>query len=191
MDLPWGDERTKQFATNIGLITSNGPYGYNIMAAEWTHQLSYSPGLIGVSIDQKNATHSNIIKKKVFGVNLCAYDQNILSSISGGSSGKLVDKIGAIKELGFEFFKAKKIDVLMVKGASMQAECKLIRKIIFGDHTTFVGEVIELYPAGQKEPLILYHNKYWKVGDNIPRPQQQEMIIIKGILEKHKKDNKK
>ena len=29
MDLPWGDARSIQFVTNVGLITSNGPYGYN------------------------------------------------------------------------------------------------------------------------------------------------------------------
>ena len=46
MDLPWGDEKTTKFVTNVGLITSNGPYGYNIIAAEWTHQVSYSPSLI-------------------------------------------------------------------------------------------------------------------------------------------------
>ena len=62
MDLPWGDERTKQFVTNVGLITSNGPYGDNVMAAEWAHHVSYEPGLIAVCINPKDATHKNIGK---------------------------------------------------------------------------------------------------------------------------------
>jgi hypothetical protein len=37
MDLLWNDRRTRQFVTNVGLITSDGPLGTNIMAAEWTH----------------------------------------------------------------------------------------------------------------------------------------------------------
>jgi hypothetical protein len=33
MDLLWNDRRTRQFVTNVGLITSDGPLGPNIMAA--------------------------------------------------------------------------------------------------------------------------------------------------------------
>jgi flavin reductase (DIM6/NTAB) family NADH-FMN oxidoreductase RutF len=49
MDLQWNDRRTRQFLTNVGLITTNGPLGPDIMAAEWTHHISYSPSLISVS----------------------------------------------------------------------------------------------------------------------------------------------
>lgn len=187
MNLPWGDERTKQFVTNVGLITSNGPYGHNIMAAEWTHQVSYEPGLIAVCINPKDATHKNIEKTKEFGVNLCAYNQNVTSSVAGGNSGKSVNKIDALKELGFKFFKANKINVLMTEGATVQLECKLVKKIKLGDHTTFVGEVVEAYPLSGKAPLVYYNQKYWKVGDNIPKPSQEELDKIKGVIEKHKK----
>ena len=32
MDLVWGDEKTRQFITNVGLVTTSGPFGHNIMA---------------------------------------------------------------------------------------------------------------------------------------------------------------
>ena len=50
MELPWNDPRSNKFATTIGLITSSGSSGPNIMACEWTHHLSYNPGLIAVSL---------------------------------------------------------------------------------------------------------------------------------------------
>ena len=187
MNLPWGDERTKQFVTNVGLITSNGPYGYNIMAAEWTHHVSYKPGLIAVCINPNDATHANIAKTKEFGVNLCAYDQNVISSVAGGNSGKSVNKMEALKELGFKFFKAKKINVLMVEGASVQLECKLVKTLKLGDHTTFVGEVIEAYLLSGKAPIVYYNQKYWKIGDNIPKPAPEEIERINSVIEKHKK----
>lgn len=186
MDLAWGDERTKQFVTNIGLITSNGPYSDNVMAAEWTHHISYEPGLIAVCIRPSDATHSNITKTKEFGVNLCASDQNVISSIAGNNSAKQVDKIGALKELGFRFFKAKKINVLMVEGAAMSAECKLVKKIKLGDHTMFVGEVVEAYDKG-KEPLVYHSHRYWKLGNNIAKPIQEELDKINSVVEKYKK----
>ncbi len=188
MDLAWGDERTKQFVTNVGLITSNGPYDNDIMACEWTHHVSYEPGLMAVCINPRDATHANIAKTKEFGISLCASDQNVISSISGGYSGKKYNKIEALKELGFKFFKAKKINVFLVEDAAMNVECKLVEKIKLGDHTTFVGEVIELYPVSGKEPLVYHAQKYWKIGQNIAKPPQQELDMIKKVIEKYKKN---
>ena len=187
MNLPWGKESTKVFVTNVGLITSNGPRGYDIMACEWTHQVSYEPGLIAVCINPKDATHDNISKTKEFGVNLCASDQNVLSSISGRNSGRNVNKIEALKELGYSFFKSKKINVLMVEGAAMNAECRLVQELKLGDHMAFVGEVVELYPVSGKEPLVYHSQKYWKLGQNIPKPQQEQLDRISNVIEKHKK----
>ena len=117
MDLPWNDERSNQFITNVGLVTSNGPFGPNVMACEWTHHISYQPGLIAVSVGHTKATVENIRNSKEFGVNLCASDQSVLSSVAGGYTGSMYDKVNALKELGFEFYKAKRIIPLMVKGA--------------------------------------------------------------------------
>ena len=75
----------------------------------------------------------------------------------------------------------------MVEGASVQLECKLVNKIKLGDHTTFVGEVIEAYPLSGKAPLVYYNQKYWKVGDNIPKPSQEELDKINSVIEKYKK----
>ena len=157
------------------------------MSAEWTHQVSYSPGLIAACIGSRHATHPNIKKSKEFGVNLAAYDQNILASIAGSSSGKDVDKISALKELGYKFFKAKKIDVFMLEGAAMSAECKLFKTIELGDHTMFVGEVVELYPVG-KEPIVYHAGKYWKLENQVTKPTQEERDKIREIVEKYRKN---
>ena len=187
MDLPWGDEKTVQFITNVGLVTSNGPYGNNIMACEWTHQVSYSPGLVAVCIGQNKATLENIRASKEFGVSIAATNQNVLSSISGRNSGKDIDKIKALKELGFKFYNAKKIKTLMVEGAVLNIECKLFKEIELGDHVMFVGEVVEISINKEKEPIIYHKIKYWRLGENIPQPPQNEMDRIKQITQKYSK----
>ena len=55
--LPWNDERSNNFITNVGLITTDGPFGADVIACEWTHHVSYSPGLIAVCIAPSKATH--------------------------------------------------------------------------------------------------------------------------------------
>ncbi len=186
MDIPWGSDGAKKFVTNVGLITSTGPFGDNIMAAEWTHHVSYSPALIAVCLHEMDTTTQNILKTKEFGVNLAAQDQNVLSSVSGGSHGKDVDKIKVLKDLGFRFYKGKKIKAFMVEGASLNAECKVIFSKTLGDHVMFVGEVQEVN-ISEKESLIYHGGKYFKAGENIPRPQQEEMDKIKQLVEKYKK----
>ena len=187
MDLPWGDEKTVQFITNVGLVTSKGPYGNNIMAAEWTHHVSYSPGFVAVCIGKNKATLENIKASKEFGVSICATDQNVMASVAGGSSGKDTDKVGTLKELGFKFYKAKKINALMVEGAVLNLECKIFKEVELGDHVMLVGEVVEASLNKNKEPLAYHKGKYWKIGENIPKPADEELKKIKNVVEKNMK----
>ena len=187
MDLPWGDEKSVQFITNVGLITTNGPNGQNIMACEWTHHVSYSPGLIAVCIGKGKAIDKNIQKTKEFGVSLTSTEQSELASVSGSTSGKDIDKIKALEELGFNFYKAKKINTMMVKEAVLNAECKLIKEIDLGDHIMFVGEVIEASINKEKTPLALHKGQYGQVEFNIPKPTQEEREKMTKIIEKYKK----
>lgn len=187
MDIPWGSEAHHKFVTNVGLITSNGPHGHNIMAAEWTHLVSYSPGLIMVNIGYRKATLENIRKTKEFGVNIAATDQNIVSSVSGGSSGRDVDKIKSLKELGVEFYKARKIDVLMVKDAALNAEMRVVKIEDLGDHAMVLGEVVDM-KTSEKEPLAYNKGKYWTLDKQIQKPSDEERENIRKIVEKNKKN---
>ncbi len=186
MGLEYGSPAARKFITNVGLITSDGPWGPNIMAAEWTHQISYDPGLIAVFPKPSRATAENIQKTKVFGVSIAAVDQNVISSIAGGKTGKEVDKIAALRELGFEFYPAKKIKVLMVKGAAANIECKLVKSIKLGDHVMFVGGALEV-SASEKEAIAYHGGKYFELGGRIEKPPQEVMDKIERVLHKHKK----
>ena len=82
LDLPWNSEISNRFITNVGLITSDGHFGSNVMACEWTYHISYRPGLIAVCIRPNDATHENIRQTKEFGVNRCSTDQSVMSSVA-------------------------------------------------------------------------------------------------------------
>jgi flavin reductase (DIM6/NTAB) family NADH-FMN oxidoreductase RutF len=187
LDLPWNDERSNKFITNVGLITSDGPFGPNVMACEWTHHISYNPGLIAVCISPDDATHENIKQSKEFGVNLCSTDQSVLSSVAGGYTGSNYDKIDALKELGFEFYKAKRIETIMIKGAAVNIECILSKEISLGDHTTFVGEVIEASNNPDKVPLAYYGGRYFIMNTNVEKPSYEQREKIRKVVEKYKK----
>lgn len=187
MDLPWDDRRTRQFVTNVGLITSYGQAGANVMAAEWTHHVSYLPSLIIVNVRGNDTTAENIMESEEFGVNLAAEDQSIFSSIAGKFTGRQVDKKAVLEEMGAVFYPGKKIKAPMMKGAAMNAECKLVKQEELGDHIMFVGEAVEISADEKIRPLLYHNGKYWKIGDNISKPPQTVLDKINQLMEKHRR----
>lgn len=177
-------EKISCFVTNVGLITTNGPHGDNVMACEWTHQLSYDPPLIAVCIRPGKTTFENIQSSKEFGVNIAAFDQNIVSSVAGNHHGKTVDKIAILRDLGVTFYKAETINTLMIEGASLNAECKLIKFVDVGDHPIFIGEIQNVKQTG-KEPLVYHQGKYFRIGDRIHKPDQVKLDQIAELVKKH------
>ncbi|HLC79406.1 MAG TPA: flavin reductase family protein [archaeon] len=186
IDLKSKSEGANKFITNVGLITSTGPHGHNIMAAEWTFQISYDPGYIAVCIGHHKATRENISATKEFGVSIAAKGQNSLSSIAGGSSGRKVDKIGALKELGFEFFEANKIKPLLVKGAVLNLECSVEHEMPVGDHAMFIGKVLD-GKVWDSEPLAYFAGKYYLLGNRVEKPPQEVLDKMDKIVKAHEK----
>ena len=171
MHLQWNDRRTRQFITNVGLITSDGPYGPDVMTAEWTHHISYSPSLIAVNIRGQDATAHNIIESKEFGINLAGEEQNVVCSICGRYSGRHVDKVAVLKGMDVKFYNGNKIKTPMVSGCAMNAECKLVKQEELGDHIMFVGEVIEISADENIRPLLYHNGRYWRLGEATIKPQ--------------------
>lgn len=187
MDLEWNDAKAGQYISNVGLITSNGPNGQNVMSAEWTHYLSYAPALMSVCIKPDHASHANIKESKEFGISLAASDQAMFASVCGGNTGAKVDKIKVLEELGFGFYDAETIGCLMVKGTTMNAEMKVVKEVEFGDHTMFVGEVQKITGDENASSLIYHKGKFWKVGDPMEGPPQEKRDEIAALYEKYTK----
>lgn len=179
-------KNTASFVTNVGLITSNGSWGQNVMACEWTHQLSYEPSLIAVCIRPGKATFENIKESGEFGINLASVDQNVLASIAGNNRGKEVNKIALLKELGVDFYEPKIISALMVRGATLNAECKLVKLIEIGDHPIFIGEV-QHFTENENDPIIYHKGKYFKLGEQIHKPNETVLSNIDQLVKKHSK----
>lgn len=187
MDLKWGSNEAWKFYTNVGLITTRDKKGKdNILACEWTHVVSYTPWLIAVCIGKGKKSAQNILESKEFIVNLASEKQNEVSSIAGGSHGNEVDKIGVLKDLGYKFEKGEKVKTLRLIDSSLIAECKLVRVLEdLGSHDIFIGEVLAS-KVNDVSSLVYHEGKYWKRGENIPKPNEKEMKRISEAVEKNK-----
>ncbi|MDD4319708.1 MAG: flavin reductase family protein [Candidatus Peribacteraceae bacterium] len=187
MDLPYGTPASMTFVTNLGLITTDGPLGANVSTIEWTHLVSYTPGLIAVCVDPPDANHENIEAIKEFGVSLAAADQNVLASLAGNTKGRKIDKIGFLRELGFSFVPSTQIKPPLVEGAIAQYECKLLQQIKPGNRTVFIGEVLVANVFPDKEPLAYHQRKFWKLGEQVHKPGKEELEKQAEVMEKYKR----
>jgi flavin reductase (DIM6/NTAB) family NADH-FMN oxidoreductase RutF len=172
---------SRKVASNVVIVGTKN----NIMTCAWITRISFNPGLLAISIGKDRASHEMIKKSKEFGISFTTPELSTLANVAGSNSFRDVDKISALKELGFKFYKAKKIDAIMVEGCA-NAECKVVNSIDAGDHTIFVGEVIES-SGNEKEPMLYSSGKYWKLGENVAKPSKEEMNRIKSAVEKNKK----
>ncbi len=163
------DAYQELFATGVGLITSTGPMGDNVMAAEWTYAVSYDPPLIAVGINPKHATFENISATKEFGVTLAADDQATLANLAGSNSRRSIDKLSAFAQ-HFQTLKAQHIKAPLIAGGVFRAECKVLQALPIGDHVLFVGQVLAATADPAKIPLLYRGGRYFHLGERVQKP---------------------
>jgi flavin reductase (DIM6/NTAB) family NADH-FMN oxidoreductase RutF len=159
------EKAQRYFTTGISLVTSTGPHGQNVMAAEWTMQVSYKPLLIAVFIHEDSATFENIKKTKEFGINVSSEEQTMAVNIAGGYSRREIDKLKV--KGSFEFLPSRKIKSPMIAGCLINAECKLVTMKKLGDHTMVVGKAVAISYDEIKKPLVYHSGRYFRIGSII------------------------
>jgi len=166
MDAATVEEAYRLFTTTVGLITTNGSRGPNVMSAEWTFNVSYEPFLIAVVLEAGEATFEAIRETKEFGVSLISEEHVTAMGFAGHFTHHDTDKLSS--DL-FETQPAKKIRAPLIKDAVLTAECRLVQEVPTGDHVTFVGEVVELSVDPSKRPVVLHRGPH-RLGSRIERP---------------------
>lgn len=167
------------FMTSLCLVTTKGPRGRNVMAAEWMLQVSYEPMLIAAFIHEGSSTLENIKKTKRFGINLASEAQATQISIAGGYSRREVDKLN-LRGV-FQTYQTSS-GIPMIKGCLINAECELqsIRKT--GDHKMVIGRVVSIKHDGSKRPLVYHQNRYFEIGPMV-EPERTKLLVRKEVFD--------
>lgn len=132
----------------VTVVTSKFGNKINGMTAAWVAQASFNPPLIMVSIAPERYTHDLIQKSRVFAVNILADYQLEVGKHFGFTSGRRVDKCSGIAH------GPKKTGAPILKDSFGYLDCKLLSAFKAGDHTVFVGEVVEHFIHKDKKPLV-------------------------------------
>jgi flavin reductase (DIM6/NTAB) family NADH-FMN oxidoreductase RutF len=133
----------------VYVITTRLGNRVNGMTASWVSQVSLRPLFLMVSIAPPRYSHDLIKESGTFAVNVLTQDQVDLGKRFGYQSGRRVDKFA-----GLEYITAV-TGAPILPQAHAYFDLKLVEIFPAGDHSLFVGEVLEariLHPHTQ--PLV-------------------------------------
>ena len=124
----------------VSCVDKNGKP--NIITLAWAMPTSINPPLVAISIAPKRHSHTLIEETKEFVVNIPTMKILKETLFCGRRSGRNYDKF---KETGLTPSPAKKVKPPIIKECVAHLECKLHSQFSAGDHTIFVGEIVEAY----------------------------------------------
>ncbi|WP_042348734.1 flavin reductase family protein [Bacillus massiliigorillae] len=140
-----------KFATGITVLTTlyeEEPHG---MTANAFMSVSLDPKLVVISIGHKAKFLNKVKNTKKFAVNILADDQEHYSRIFAGQQ----QGEGAFDTLA---------NLPVLKGALAQVACEVVSEYVEGDHTLFIGKVLDIR-IEEKEPILFYGGKYRKLAN--------------------------
>ena len=129
------------FPKMAALVTVMDKEKQNIITLAWHSPLSFKPPLYGISIDSKRHSHNLIMDSKEFVVNFAPFSIVDKLHYCGRHSGRNVDKF---RETGLTPMPAEKVNAPLIKECYSHLECRLAETKKCGDHTLFVGEVVNV-----------------------------------------------
>jgi flavin reductase (DIM6/NTAB) family NADH-FMN oxidoreductase RutF len=133
----------------VYVVTTRVGDKINGMTAAWVSQVSLKPLLVMVSIAPPRYSHTLIKESGIFAINVLTSDQVDLGKRFGYKSGRKIDKFAGLDTL------AAASGAPVLPQAYAYLDLKLVHTFAAGDHTLFVGEVMDakiLHPQGR--PLI-------------------------------------
>ena len=140
----------------VYVVTTRVGDKVNGMTAAWVSQVSLKPLLVMVSIAPARYSHTLIKESGIFAINVLTAEEAELGKRFGFKSGRKIDKFA-----GLDYLTAA-TGAPILPQAYAYFDLKLVDTHPAGDHTLFVGEVLEakiLHP--QSRPLVFNKNDFF------------------------------
>jgi len=142
------NETFRKMTNGVYVITTRYEDKVNGMTAAWVTRVSFSPPLVLVSVGKTRFTHELIKKGKIFAINILKEGQIGIGKHFGFQSGKKVNKFANIP------YDTSFTGSPILKEVAGYLDCSLVSSHKAGDHTIFLGEVIEAWVDTKATPLI-------------------------------------
>lgn len=134
------------------VLTTRSKKGQDVGAAtvNWITQTSFAPPLIAVGVKEDSTCHQHIRGTGVFAVNVIGKDQISLAFNFLKTHEREGDTIG-----GEGFGAGKETGCPLLENTSAWWECQVVGEVAQGDHTLFVGKVVEAGVQSEDQTILM------------------------------------
>jgi flavin reductase (DIM6/NTAB) family NADH-FMN oxidoreductase RutF len=150
----------RNYPTGVTIVTTvyNNEY-YGLTVNSFT-SLSLDPPLVLIAIDKRLTSHEAIDRSGVYAVNILPSDMKDLA----------VKFVTAPREERFKGLKIRtaKTGSPIIDGVIAYLDCRVVAKYPGGDHTIFIGEVVDGQVISNKPPLVYYNRGYYSMSQITP-----------------------
>jgi flavin reductase (DIM6/NTAB) family NADH-FMN oxidoreductase RutF len=143
------------FASGVTVITAcreGACYGITVSSF---CSLSLEPPLVLICIDRRNSSHELIPQVGVFAVNILAENGEWLSRHFASREPDKFAKVG---------YRLGEHGAPLLNDALATIECRLVEQYPGGDHSIFVGEVLNVAAQDDRRPLLYFRSGYHRLG---------------------------
>jgi flavin reductase (DIM6/NTAB) family NADH-FMN oxidoreductase RutF len=137
-----------KFATGVTVITTEVGEEVHGMTANAFMSVSLDPKLVVISIGERAQMLEKIKNSKKFAVNILSGEQKEYSMLFAG-------QIKEKREINFEYLAGLPV----LTGAITQVACEVVNEHIEGDHTLFIGKVLDI-KLEEGDPLMFFNGQY-------------------------------
>ncbi|HSH61052.1 MAG TPA: flavin reductase family protein [Acidimicrobiales bacterium] len=124
---------------------------YNLMTLNWATQLSFDPKLVGVGVERQSVTHDLMEEGRVF--SLCLLDREDRAIVRKFTKPVEVD-VPARQANGFPFHEGRS-GAPILDQALAYVDCEVRQQVELGNHTFFIGEVVDAAFQKPEETPVL------------------------------------
>ena len=131
--------------------STDGAQRRNAMTLNWATQISFDPKWIGISVEQTAFTHELIEASGVFG--LCLIDREDRAIVRKFT--KPVDVDLEARTLNDFPYVERQTGAPILAQSVAYLDCEVRERLVAGNHTFFVGEVVDCAFLGDEESDVL------------------------------------
>jgi flavin reductase (DIM6/NTAB) family NADH-FMN oxidoreductase RutF len=147
----------------------------NFMAVGFVTRVNANPPMIGIGIGKPHYTSKGLLETKEFSLAFPKHNQLIQSDYVGIASGSNIDKSGV-----FDIFYGDLKNAPLLKGVSLNLECKIVRIVELPTNNFYIAEIVgawsddDYFTDGKLDfhkmeasILTMPDNKYWALGSKV------------------------
>jgi flavin reductase (DIM6/NTAB) family NADH-FMN oxidoreductase RutF len=131
------------------------------MSSSWATQVSGAPVLIMAAVDQQHGTHHMVLESGAFALNIVGGQSKHLEDYFYSAQARRPDNLAPfVLEVG-------RTGAPLLHDALASLDCRLVSTHAAGDHTLFVGEVVEARVRSTDRPLTSQELPYVYLGGKV------------------------